>query len=149
MSGEDAPRPCLENLIVPEIKTNKLRELLTTSCVRIVAVLLVHRLLCRSNHDHGTQRVGILVSHEQMSKDLMSLLVRYMHLLFCTKSLIASSKFKLSAEWRHTPTQTTAGVRVLRLPDISKLKARPSKLKSTKTQPLAVFFFTSIEKPTY
>jgi len=23
MSGEDAPRPCLENLIVPEIKTNK------------------------------------------------------------------------------------------------------------------------------
>jgi hypothetical protein len=23
MSGEDAPRPCLENLIVLEIKTNK------------------------------------------------------------------------------------------------------------------------------
>jgi hypothetical protein len=23
MSGEDAPRPCPENLIVPEIKTNK------------------------------------------------------------------------------------------------------------------------------
>jgi hypothetical protein len=26
MSGEDAPRPCLENLIVPEIKTNKQRQ---------------------------------------------------------------------------------------------------------------------------
>jgi hypothetical protein len=32
MSGEDAPRPYLENLIVPEIKTNKqLRERRTSS----------------------------------------------------------------------------------------------------------------------
>jgi hypothetical protein len=37
MSGEDAPRPYLENLIVPEIKTNKQTGRLMFSSIGSVA----------------------------------------------------------------------------------------------------------------
>jgi hypothetical protein len=47
MSGEDAPRPCLENLIVPEIKTNKQvirARLLTRAASSVTAIASVRSL---------------------------------------------------------------------------------------------------------
>jgi hypothetical protein len=77
----------------------------TTSCSQTWNVSNLCNFLCSSDSFQvlmrGGERVGTLVSQEQMSKDLMSLLVSsclsvwsgYVHLLFCPKSF--DSKFQV------------------------------------------------------
>jgi hypothetical protein len=96
--------------------------------------------VCRSSHDHGTLRVGTLVSQEQMSKDLISPLKQLFECLVwkCVPALlyeVVDSKFQVSLFLR-----TCASAHTVRVQSNPHKTRRDSRLAAAlKTQLTSLF----------